>query len=383
MLYSFAAYLHQIDPYMIKLWESGPIRWYGMAYVVGFLLGYLLTLRVVTVGVSPLKKEQVIDFVVAVALGIVVGGRVGYILFYQQSLLGFIDTPPYWGVIALNHGGMSSHGGILGGIAACLWWSWRNKLPFGHLCDLLAFGFPAGVILGRIANFINGELLGRPCAEDFPLAVKFPHEMIEWNPAALTPEQFQAVKAAISHMPAFDPQAGFASQIIEQVQQNNVQVIQAIEPVLQARHPSQLYAALAEGLAILLVLLYGWRKPQKPFFIAGLCASLYAVARIVVEFFRMPDLHIRNQEFEALGITRGQWLSAILFLLGIAMMTFAARSRGEKLGGWLARPDAAPASGGGIESTTASSGKTPGKTPSKTPSKTPGRTSDNTTDNSA
>ena len=185
-------WLHNLDPFAIDLTGTfvgdlmgGGIRWYGLSYLAGFVIGYLLIRRVLTVGVSPLKPTQAMDLVVTIAICVVLGGRLGYVVFYQPSLfVEFTGDVPFWGVFMINKGGMASHGGILGGIGGCLFFAWRKncstpKHKFAHLLDLMAFGAPLGILCGRIANFINGELIGRACERDFPLAVQFPQEIAE------------------------------------------------------------------------------------------------------------------------------------------------------------------------------------------------------------
>ncbi len=338
MLETFGVYLHQIDPYMIKLWDGGPIRWYGMAYVVGFFLGYLMINRVVTKGRSPIKQAQVLDLVFSLSLGIVIGGRLGYALFYSPDfeLFKFTSEPPYWGVLAFNHGGMASHGGVIGGVLTAIWWARRNKVSAKHVIDLMAFAFPPGIILGRLANFVNGELIGRVCDPGFRWAVKFPQEMWEWvgKKAVVTPEQAEAYREAVKYLPNANPNGLNITQIIEQMQKGNPDVIRIIEPVLTPRHPSQLYAAVLEGVVVGIVLVVAWYRPRKPLLIAGLCTVVYTIARITDEFFRMPDRDLREMEFAAIGLTRGQLLSAVMFLIGVGLMVWAMMSKEEKLGGW-------------------------------------------------
>ena len=189
MMPQLAAWLHNLDPYLIDLhlWEGGPIRWYGLAYLVGFVLGYLLIRRVVKVGICSLNPAGVADLVVVLAVGVVIGGRLGYVLFYQPQLLwSFYGQLPFWGVLAMNQGGMASHGGIIGTILACLWYARRHGHSKLFVLDLLAFGAPLGLFLGRLTNFINGELIGRGPTE-VPWAVKFPQEINQ------SPEMFQKV----------------------------------------------------------------------------------------------------------------------------------------------------------------------------------------------
>jgi len=316
-----AAWLHNLDPYAVKLWDGGPIRWYGLSYLLGFVVAYLLVKRVLRVGHNvTLDPKRAADFIVSVAIGIVVGGRLGYVLFYQPALfVEFTDSLPYWSALAINRGGMASHGGMLGGIGACFYFAWRHGQPVMFLYDLFAFGAPLGLFFGRIANFINGELYGRPCDPDFIFAVKFPQELYE-----LPPEQ-----TAVLGMPV--------DRAVAAVQAGNPRVIELLSSLdlLTPRHPSQLYAAVAEGLVVFAVLALLYRRAVKPGVIGAAFCMTYAVMRIINEFFRMPDEHLRDAEYAAVGITRGQWLSLLLFGLGVAVLVLARRSKRDPMGGWM------------------------------------------------
>ncbi|MEM7575913.1 MAG: prolipoprotein diacylglyceryl transferase [Planctomycetota bacterium] len=300
---TLAAWLHTLDPFVVAFPDSFPIaglRWYGTAYLLAFFIGYLLIRRVTRSGKSPLPTDHVIDFVMACIMGLLIGGRVGYVLFYDRSLLGMIDGPPYWGVLAINHGGMASHGGMIGGLLGCAWFAWRQKLPTLHLIDVMAFAAPLGIGLGRIANFINGELWGRTVDASFAWAVRFPQETL-------------------------------AGDELERLQAGDTDLIALAEQITPARHPSQLYAAILEGLVVFAVVAFVYRRPVKPGVAAAWFALTYAPVRIVNECFREPDGHIG---FDALGLTRGQWLSVLLFVLGLVLLWFAKSRKSAALGGW-------------------------------------------------
>lgn len=336
-----AAWLHNIDPYAVMLWRDGPIRWYGLSYILGFAIAYAVIRRVTKVGISTLKPEQVGDLIVTLALGVVLGGRLGYCLFYGPSLFTqFDDSFPYWGVFKLNQGGMASHGGMIGGIVACFYFGWRHKQPVPFLLDLFAFGAPLGLFFGRIANFINGELFGRPCDPAFPLAVKFPQEMNEWGTPAIpwTDAMGEHLQRAVDLLPK--PLHGWRSSgqqidaVISAIQEGNQHVARIIEPVLTARHPSQLYEAVLEGLVVFAVLAFLWRKPRRPLVIGGWFAISYGIVRIIGEQFRTPDAQIINQEFQNWGVTRGQLLSVLLLLAGVVIVAFFGSRKTEKMGSW-------------------------------------------------
>ncbi len=328
---TLAVWLHNLDPVFLQLGPI-PIRWYGLSYLAGFYVAYLLIKRVCRAGLSTLKPEHAADLVVALAIGIVLGGRLGYVLLYQPSLIvDFSKSVPFWGVLAINNGGMASHGGMVGGMLGCLYFARRHKHDVLHLIDLFAFAAPLGVFFGRVANFINGELLGRPCDPGFPLAVKFPQELFDL-PAMKLNAVFEALPAPGSVVPGLVMWK--AETVVGLIQQGNRMITNAVEPLLTTRHPSQLYAGVMEGLIVLAVLAAVWVRPRKPGMIAGLFGMVYALMRIADEFFRMPDAHLLDKEFATLHVTRGQWLSGLLFLVGVVLLTVAMKRKTSPMGGW-------------------------------------------------
>ncbi|MFN3166541.1 MAG: prolipoprotein diacylglyceryl transferase [Phycisphaeraceae bacterium] len=336
-------WLHNLDPFAIEIpwFPGGGIRWYGLSYLAGFVIGFLLIKRVLTVGVSPLKPAQAADLVVTIAIGIVLGGRLGYILFYRPEL--FIDfTPdafPWWGALKINEGGMASHGGMLGGIGACAFFAWRHEVRFGHLMDLGAFGAPLGLLMGRVANFVNGELFGRTCEPDsplYPLAVRFPQEIYDdWDG-----EQWQGDRVGqlieLSHEQGrhFQDTRAYIDYAITQAQAGDPVWTGFMHEQVTARYPSQLFAGLTEGVVVFLVLLFIYRKPVKAGVVAGWFSIVYALMRVLNELFRRPD-----EQFITDGqlpeITRGQWLSIGLFVMGVVIVVLASKREGDKLGGWM------------------------------------------------
>lgn len=319
-----AAWLHDLDPFAIRLWGDFGIRWYGLAYLVGFVLGYLLIRRVTTVGASTLKTGQVGDLVVTLAMGIVIGGRLGYCVFYKPELfISFYSHVPFWGVLAINEGGMASHGGMIGAAAAAWYYAWRHRQSLPHLLDLTAFGAPLGLFFGRLANFWNGELFGRP-SPGLAWAVKFPQEL--WDRPRLALDAMAAT--GLTSVDA----------IILAIQGGDQRVRAIIEPMLTPRHPSQIYAAVMEGLVVFAVMLWVWRVPRKPGVLGSWFCLTYAVMRISDEFFRRPDAQLMDAEFAVLGVTRGQWLSALLIVLGLWGLWWARRRPGPPMGGWRPGP---------------------------------------------
>ncbi|MEM6332145.1 MAG: prolipoprotein diacylglyceryl transferase [Planctomycetota bacterium] len=334
-----AAWVHDLDPYIFRLPDSmggwGP-RWYGFAYLLGFAAGYFLILRVAKVGAGGLRPEQVVDWATYAGVGLLVGGRLGYCIFYEPALFGLLEPMafPYWGVLAVNRGGMASHGGIIGAIVGCVIFAWRNGLPPLYTVDLVAFAGPPGVVFGRVANFINGELYGRPVEASFALAVRFPQEM-QQN-AAVSDRVVDAVYRAGLAVPESAQQslAHFHAWVLQRVQAGDGLVRAAIAPALTPRHPSQLYAALGEGLLLFVVLALIWVRPRRPGVIVGWFMISYAVVRIGGEFFRMPDAHLGLQWLE---LSRGQWLSVPMLLVGVGLLAWSRRAA-EGVGGWRRGP---------------------------------------------
>ena len=299
-------------------------------------------------GLTPVRVEQAGDLVFSVALGTIIGGRLGYCIFYAPELFTQISwTPPFWGALAINRGGMASHGGMIGIVAAAIWFGRKIKVSPAHLLDLSTLGGTIGVFFGRIANFINGELVGRPAASDLPWAVKFPQDLYQWGPAQLRQISSAAEAAGIkpenwndwlehftySALSQSEVEAAVTA-IISSIQAGNVTVQNLLAPYLTARHPSQLYEAIGEGAFLTTVLLLIWRKPRKPGVICGWFLVLYAIARIIGEQFRMPDPQIGFQIF---GTTRGQLLSGLMLAAGmIFLWTSLRRHAAPRYGGWAA-----------------------------------------------
>ncbi len=244
-----------LDPVLIHI---GPlaIHWYALAYLAGFVLGWRACMRLARQNAEGPSPQHYDDFLTWAVIGTLLGGRLGYILFYQSDM--YIRDPLE--MLKIWHGGMSFHGGMLGVILAAWLFTRRNKLSFFAFSDLLACVAPIGLGLGRLANFVNGELFGR--ATDVPWGVVFPHG---------------------GNLP---------------------------------RHPSQLYEAGLEGVALFIILMFLARKPSlraRPGFLSGAFLLGYGVFRFAVEFFREPDAQLG---FLFAGATMGQLLCVPMILLG-------------------------------------------------------------------
>jgi len=342
--------VHTLNPIIVSIYGNIAIRWYGLAYLAGFIVAFFLISWLAKRQGQGLKPEMVSDLVTYGAFGILIGGRLGYALFYSPDLfIKFRSDFPYWGVLAVNEGGMASHGGMIGLTIACLLFARKYKISSLYTFDLVALCGPIGIFFGRIANFINGELVGREAGAGVTWAVKFPSD-IEFWPAS-EPEKLRYLADVIQHVPGYTREKWLEwmdaynsasavrmhvyqglRDIVHATQNGNQHVIEAIAPLLISRHPSQLYQAMLEGLLLFLILFLLWARPQKPGMIGASFLIFYAVARIVGEQFRMPDAHIG---YQWLNLTRGQWLSIGMLLIGL-LLAFIWSSQGvQKIPGWL------------------------------------------------
>jgi phosphatidylglycerol:prolipoprotein diacylglycerol transferase len=285
-------YIHDIDPWLLRFGGGNiGIRWYGVAYVLGFLVAFLLMRQMARARIGPLKEAELADFITLSAfLGVMLGGRLGYMLLYDFP--GFIQAP--WRFFQLWEGGMASHGGIAGLVAFTWWYARQHGHDWCGVGDNLVCVAPVGIFFGRIANFINGELYGVPAdPKKVPWAMLFPDEIGE------NPEIQQKV---FSRLPDLSL-PGIKLKVHEP------EVREVLLECLTPRHPSQIYQALLEGLLLFLIL-FGlrWKFPRLPYgVLTGLFFLLYAVFRIIGETWRHADSGF------VMGINKGQFYSMFMF----------------------------------------------------------------------
>ncbi len=345
----FSTYFHTLDPFAIQFSEAFGIRWYGLAYLAGFLAGYWVIRALASRGRILLPIAQISDFVFSVALGTIIGGRLGYCLFYSPKLLTQFSTEiPFWGVLAVHEGGMASHGGIIGIITACYLYGRRWGIPAMHLCDLTTLGGTIGVFFGRIANFVNGELVGRAAPDSALWRVQFPQDVLSWP--GFEPERLHSLSSAVGTVGVSAERwstavgdflgSGVYSQLIESTlfrliaatQSGNSATVASLRAVLTPRYPSQLIEALLEGLLLFVMLNIIWLKPRRPGVITGSFLVVYALVRCIGEQYRLPDLQIG---YDIFGLTRGQLLSFFVLLVGVVVLVLSRRTADRTLGGWF------------------------------------------------
>lgn len=259
----------EINPVLIKI---GPfqIRWYGLMYALGFTASYYLISRQERAKRLGLQGERLQEFLFYLFVGLLIGARIGYVFFYQYPHLAYYLSNPLE-IIAVWHGGMSFHGGLAGALLAGIYFCRSRRLPFWEIADLVIVTVPVGLFLGRLGNFINGELYGRPT--DVPWAMIFP----DGGPLP--------------------------------------------------RHPSQIYEAVLEGLVLFLIL---WKLKDRPLFpgaLVSLFLCCYGTFRFLVEFYREPDLQLGI----FLGVlSMGQILSLSMVSAGLFLLWFLSREHESK-----------------------------------------------------
>jgi len=258
-------FIHNLDPVIINFGILS-IRWYSLAYIFGILIGWWYGNKIILKKFDAERAKTDVkifdELITYIIISIVIGGRVGYVLFYQTNL--FFLKPLY--ILEIWNGGMSFHGGLLGIIISIFFFCKINKISFYYLSDLVSIVAPIGLFFGRIANFINTELIGRPT--EFYISVIYP---------------------SIDNIP---------------------------------RHPSQLYEAFFEGIVLFIILIFYFFKTKKNNnhgIISGLFLSIYSFFRFFIEFLREPDLHL-GLFFNF--ISMGQLLSVPIFIFGIILITY-------------------------------------------------------------
>lgn len=294
------------DPVFLELVGRFGLRYYGLMYVCGFMMGQFILKKLARSGFLPMAPDKVPDLIFALILGVVLGGRAGYVLFYKPAMMW--QDPLQ--VIMIMDGGLSFHGGLIGVILAMWYFCRRNQIPAWRVFDALPIAGCAGVFFVRIANFINGELYGRIIGKgdwEPPWAMRFPTD----------PEVQKYFK--------FEPgMSSFERERVRQAALDDGTWGTVIAPNAPLRHPSQIYEALAEGLflGLLLWLVYTLtrKKPLGLGAYGGIFLMGYGVLRFGIEYFREPDDHFAKDQQGLgtilFGLSMGQLLCIGMILVG-------------------------------------------------------------------
>ena len=358
---SYWTYYHDLSPFIWRLSGNFGLRWYSLAYILGAAGGWFFARRLILKGRLNIPLDRLTDIVTVGAFGAVAGGRLGYCLFYANYLFSdFSASFPFWGVLKIHEGGMSSHGGFLGLFLSFLIYARRQKISFFSLMDLSAPGGAFGIALGRIANFINGELFGNVIEGRALLGVKFPQELLLWSGyIGQYKERLLSLKKALPALKSHAAATGTANGTADGTAENasaaaakagdslpapgawenwlnlavedthykqkvsataqqfyeashSEPVMKALEPLLSLRHPSQLYQSFFGGMMTLLIVYLLWLKPRKAGLVSCVWAASYLIFRVGTETFRAPDPFMG---YRAGGLTQGQLLSLSGLLL--------------------------------------------------------------------
>jgi phosphatidylglycerol---prolipoprotein diacylglyceryl transferase len=266
-----------LDPVALDL-GFFELRWYSLAYLAGIFIGYWYLLKLIKQPGSPMARRHADDLVFYAALGIILGGRIGYVLFYNLSY--YLQNP--LDILKLWDGGMSFHGGMVGTVLGILYLSRKEKLQWLRVHDYVACCVPFGLFFGRLANFVNHELWGAPA--NVPWAVRFP------------------------------------------------EIIDGMLVVGPPRHPTQLYEAILEGIVLFAILAWMfWKTPARyePGKLVGAFTFFYGLFRFLIEFVREPDAQLVGFA-QSTGLHMGQWLSLPMIILG-AWLMWTAKSRRQRV----------------------------------------------------
>lgn len=312
-----AYWVHNLDPFAVQFGGGFGVRWYGLAYLAAFAAAYFVYLHLAKRGFSVIPADRVGDFITGCAVfGVLLGGRLGYMLFYDFQ--GFLRDPLVF--FRVWEGGMSAHGGILGVVLYTLWYAWRHQVNWPGVGDNLVVGSALGLFFGRMANFINGELYGRP--SEVSWAVKFPKELYE------APVEIQREVLARTR-DLFAGPVGM-EEVLAAVP-DSAALAQVVGEFLAPRHPSQIYEALLEGLLLFAILWLVRTRLRVPNgLITGLFFVGYAATRSLAESFRFPDAGYIGM------LTKGQFLSIFIGLIGLGFLV-AARYRPTYPPAWSER----------------------------------------------
>ena len=325
--------IHTMDPFVFRISGEFGIRWYGLSYALGFLLAWLIVRWLAGTGRLRLNRALAGDLVTVLAVGVLAGGRLGHILFYEPDLLfRFSGAFPYWALLDLQRGGMSSHGGMIGVTLAAMWFARKARIQFFEVGDIAAFAAPYGLGLGRLANWVNGELPGKALpmsAQDDPpwWSVKYPREMLEQGFA--NADRLADLGWMRSQIGA-GVNESLASALCEACYRHDPTVIAKVAPLLTARYPINFMQALTDGVVLPAVLAIAWIRPRPRGWITGWFLIAYGALRLTTEQFRVSDPDILPDT----GVTLPMVLSGAMCIGGVTLL-LGTRHRDDVHGGLL------------------------------------------------
>lgn len=304
------------------------VRWYGLSYMLGFLCCWLLLRTMARYKRILLSTTQVADLMTFIIIGVVAGGRLGHVVFYEPRLLiTFHEGLPWWGLLDIHKGGMASHGGIIGTVVAGVVFARRHGISVAHVIDCTAFSAPPGLCFGRLANWVNGELWGKALPASMQASppwwsVKYPTEVLDPN---FPLESLTPLASLV------DPSEPLPQAIVEAVSNHRADVIARLEPLLTAYWPNNFIQAATDGPLLLGVLALVWLRPRRPGVIAGAFLVTYGAARLFSEQLRQAD----DGVFMLGALTLPMLLSIGMMVLGAAVVWRISRGNAPRIGGLL------------------------------------------------
>lgn len=313
-----ASFVHTMDPVAIAI---GPlaVRWYGLAYMAGFLIGWAILRWLARSGRTKLSADQVGDLLTWLVVGVIVGGRVGHVLLYEPALLlQFGGSFPWWGLLEIHKGGMSSHGGMVGVLVAAMLFARRSRVSVLHVFDLAAFAAPPGLMLGRLANWVNGELPGLPLPASMQAAppwwsVKYPDEVFS---PTFDISRLDSLSTLVDTSMVPLPNAVFNACMA-----GRTEVITRLEPMLTARWPLNFAQAATDGPLLMVIMVAAWWKPRSAGVVTAWFLIGYGLFRLLSERIREPDPSALNMG----RFTTPMLMSSLMAALGAWLLWFILR----------------------------------------------------------
>jgi phosphatidylglycerol:prolipoprotein diacylglycerol transferase len=352
--------IHDFSPFVFKFSDSIGIQWYGLFYLISVFFSYFIVRWFSSRQNAHFTKTLSIDFIFFSGIGLFFGARIGYLLYEPNLFLLFRNDFPYWGVLAIDEGGLSIHGAIFGLFISTFLFSLKSGISQLYLLDLSAIIGSFAIFWGRFASFFSGEYLGRTVQEangigsEFinglaeNILMKFPQEILQWPLTHFT--KLEKLNSLIEKVPGLSSQIWMESlqqyqenekargivqeyleKILNSVHDGNSTVLSLLTPFLENRHPVQLYSALCEGLIIFVLLFLLWFKPRKPGVITANFIVLYSVMRIFIEQFALPDAQLG---YRWMNVTQAQGLSVLMLILGLWFLFFYGRGGALAAPGW-------------------------------------------------